>query len=130
MKKPLYVILGIAFVSSCVGRESQVDKIMEAGVEVVLNHRQPYKLKSEPYALHLEEDLRINFGREEFAELGLRYPEFVDSDSEGNIYIGDSFRRGSRLIDKFDRTGRLIRSFGQRGQGPGELQYIYDLEIF
>jgi hypothetical protein len=45
MRKSLCVLLGIGFLASCVGREPQVDKVIEDGVEVVLNHLEPYKIK-------------------------------------------------------------------------------------
>jgi len=38
-------------------------------------------------------------------------------DSEGDVYVAD---RGWAKIIELDRQGRFLRSFGRKGQGPGE----------
>ncbi len=40
--------------------------------------------------------------------------------SDGSIVVAD--RIGSDMIRIFDRTGTLVRSFGRRGEGPGEFR--------
>jgi hypothetical protein len=44
----------------------------------------------------------------------------VDADSMGNIYVLDA---GNYRIQKFDSTGRFLRTIGKKGQGPGELNW-------
>ncbi|MFC1564934.1 6-bladed beta-propeller [candidate division KSB1 bacterium] len=44
-------------------------------------------------------------------------PRDVAKDSEGNIYIIDT---GNYCVKKYDRNGRFIQKFGNKGQGPGE----------
>ena len=71
MRKTFCVLLGIAFLASCVGREPQVDKVIEDGVEVVLNHLEPYKIKGQPSTISLEKVFSIDLEREDLAKAGL-----------------------------------------------------------
>ncbi len=50
----------------------------------------------------------------------------MDIDDDGNIYIFDNIK-GS--IKKFDSSGNYIKSFGKRGQGPGEFPVAFDLVV-
>jgi hypothetical protein len=43
-------------------------------------------------------------------------------DSEGNIYVFTQ-RSSTNFIFKLDRAGKLLTSFGRKGQGPGELEF-------
>ena len=127
MRKSTCVLLGICFLSSCGGREPHVDKITEEGVEVVVNHLQPYELKGEASHLKLEEETRIDFERDEYSDLGLKEPDIVEVDSRGNIFIVEKFTASDYFIYKFSRDGRFIMKFGRKGQGPGEVQGVWDL---
>jgi hypothetical protein len=53
MKKHITLILILLIFSNCAQKQEKVEKIMEDGVEVVLNHLEPYKIKGEPIALTL-----------------------------------------------------------------------------
>lgn len=44
-------------------------------------------------------------------------PRDVERDDHGNIYILDS---GNFRVQKFDKNGKFVTSFGRSGQGPGE----------
>lgn len=46
-------------------------------------------------------------------------PDRVLATDEGAVYIHDGMNRTNYI---FDRDGRFVRSFGKRGQGPGEIQ--------
>jgi len=94
---------------------------MENGVEVVLNHVEPYKIKGEPNTLTLEEELIIDTERDEIAKLGLVDIDAFTLNSEGNIYILCRKSKESHIF-KFDKNGNFILFFGLSGQGPGELQ--------
>jgi hypothetical protein len=124
MKKLLCFLVGVSFLVSCGGKQPKVDKAIEDGVEVVLNHNEPYRIKGEPSSFRLEEELRIDFENPKFADLGLEKPEGVDTDSEGNIYVYERIEPLKHFIFKFDREGNFIKSFGQMGQGPGEMQIL------
>ena len=65
----------------CGPRQTEVDKVVEDGVEVVLNHPEPYPVNDEPTLLSLEETLKIDLEQPEFAEFGFREPDYVDADS-------------------------------------------------
>ena len=64
----------------------------------------------------LSEELII--GGEDASEEGvLNRPQYLDVDSDGNIYIMDW---GDVDIKVFTPEGRLTRTIGRKGQGPGE----------
>jgi len=48
-------------------------------------------------------------------------PEHISTDSKLNVYVAD---RNSSRIRVFDKSGKFIKSIGNRGQGPGEFQEI------
>jgi len=112
------VILSLLFY--CKPSKNEVERVMEDGVEVVLNHLDPSKIKGEPSTLHLEEEFTIDFERDELKETGIREIIGLDVDSDGNIYFIVS-RSDADLILKFDGNGSFVLSFGRRGEGPGEL---------
>ena len=110
------------FTFGCQDKESKVERIIEDGVEVIVNHLEPYKIIGEPYKLILEEMFTIDTERDEIAELGLTNIKDFDVDSDGSIYFFQDRERDVNLIYKFDKNGNYLTSFGKRGQGPGEIQ--------
>lgn len=44
-------------------------------------------------------------------------PAAIASDREGNFYVFDD---GNKIIHKFSSSFKLLKSFGRKGQGPGE----------
>ena len=88
--------------------------ITENGVRVVVNPEKP--LFGE-ITMTLKEELTIGNEQDDrqyfYGAIG------VAVDSEGRIFILDGEQ--SR-IQIFDRDGKFIRSFGRKGQGPGEFQ--------
>ena len=126
MKKLIYLILVLTLFLFCGTKQEKVEKIMEDGVEVVLNHLEPYKIKGEPFTLHIEEEFTIDTEKDEIAELGVPDIGRFDIDSEGNIY----FLQGrEKLVFKFNKEGHFVTSFGRRGQGPGEIQRAINIYI-
>ncbi len=107
----------------CCQQQEQVERIIEEGVEVVINHQEPYKVKGEPSTLILEKEISIDMERDDLSELGLPDVTSVNADSEGNIYFF-RYQRAENFIFKFDKNGDFIKSFGRRGQGPGEIQMV------
>jgi hypothetical protein len=104
-------------------KQEQVERFMEDGVEVVVNHLEPYKLRGEPNSLILEKVLSIDTESDELAEVGLPDVSSVSADSEGNIYFF-RYERSDNFLYKFSKNGKFMKSFGKRGQGPGEIQMV------
>lgn len=46
-------------------------------------------------------------------------PDGLLATDDGSLYVHDGMNRTNYI---FDRDGRFVRSFGKRGQGPGEIQ--------
>jgi len=123
--KKLFMILPLVFLLcftfGC-KKQVQVERFMEDGVEVVVNHLEPYKLRGEPSNLTLEKVLSIDTERDEIAEIGLDdFGAFV-VDSEGNIFMTNPQAK-ENIIFKFDSKGNYIQSFCRIGQGPGEMPW-------
>ena len=118
----------LAFLYCCSPEQDKVEKTTEDGVEVVINHAEPYRIKAEPSALLLEEELLMDMESKEIEDIGFVDIGHFDIDSEGNIYIvTTSFK--DKFVFKFDNKGKYISSFGRTGQGPGEVQYVLFFEI-
>lgn len=109
----------ILFLFCCGEKATEVDKTVENGVEVILNHEEPYELKGEPSSFSLKEEMTIDFESTDLAEKGVGEIQGFVVDSEGNLYFLSQFQ-----IFKFDKKGRFLTKFGHKGQGPGEFQRI------
>jgi len=83
------------------------------GVKTVLNPGFP---KEGVVRYALQEDLTIG-GEVGGAESVLNSPLYIKVDSMGNIYVMDW---GDVEIKVFSPEGRLVRTIGKKGQGPGE----------
>lgn len=128
MKKLIYLGLILSLFSYCGHKQERVDKIIEDGVEVVLNRLEPYKIKGEPTTFSLEKEFTIDTERNDIAEFGLADVDSFTVDLDGNIYIL-SPKSGEKVVFKFDWNGNFVMSFGQKGQGPGEVQWPTSLRI-
>jgi outer membrane protein assembly factor BamB len=118
------ILFTLVFLSllSCSSDQNEVEKIMEDGVEVVINHIEPYIIESEPTKLTLEKEFTIDSELDEMAEVGLTdIGVYFAVDSKGNIFL-NNYENKESMIFKFDNAGSFIRSFARKGQGPGELQ--------
>lgn len=129
MKKFTYLIIIFCLMSYCGPKQDEIERTHEDGVEVVLNHIDPCTVKGEPSELVLEEELKVDFEDNKFADFGIREPDYVDTDSEGNIYVVDRRRPADHFIMKFDKEGNFIKNIGRKGQGPGEIQGIAFISI-
>jgi hypothetical protein len=113
------VLMPLAF-SSCVKKDkapaapaypARIETV--DGVRMVMNPAFP---KEGVIRYLLEADLTI--GAESGAsESVLNRPQYLDVDAQGNIYVLDW---GDIDFKVFAPNGRLLRKFGQQGQGPGE----------
>jgi hypothetical protein len=111
-----------AILCGCGPKQAEVERRIENGVEVVLNHLEPCELMGEASTLHLEEILSIDTEREEIAETGLVSMSNIAVDSSGNIFL---MLRSSndKFVYKFSAEGEFITSFCRKGQGPGEAEW-------
>jgi len=122
MRKRLCILFGICLLGACSGGKPQVDKTIENGIEVVLNHINPYRVPNEHSVLSLEKEIVIDAEDPELLKAGLTDIFQFGVDSGGSIYIAQRPRKDASIIYKFDDQGRLLRSFGTVGQGPGEIE--------
>lgn len=85
-------------------------------------------LEAPDFALTLEAPTLFQLGGfdaegwEQFGELGP-----AGFDSEGNLYLLD---RQAGSITVVDSTGALVRTFGRRGNGPGEMASPMGMAVF
>lgn len=121
MKKAVIIFTCFLLLSAC-QKQPKIDRATENGVEVVLNHIQPYNLKGESNVLVLERALSIDTEKEDMLKIGLADIETFDVDQEGNIFI-IQWQSKDNFAFKFSSEGRFIKSFVRFGQGPGELEY-------
>jgi len=129
MKRITYVILIFSMFICCKPKQEKIERVIEDGVEVILNHIEPYKIQAEPATFNLEEIFTIDTEYFDIARIGLTDIRCFDVDSKGNIYFL-KFRQGAEdHIFKFDKNGRYITSFGPIGQGPGEFRSPLHLKI-
>ena len=117
------VVWSMVLCPAC-GVKDHIDRTREGGVEVVINHVEPYRIKGQPSTFSLEKVFSIDTERTDLAEAGMGSAGEWDADDEGNVYIV-GFKNEENFVYRFDRGGRLLRSFGRRGQGPGELQWPF-----
>lgn len=122
MRKILCLILCHAFLLTCGPKQNKIEKIVEDGVEVVINHLEPYKIEGIQTTLALEWEMTIDTGNDEIAETGLVDIEAFDVDEEGNLYF-IRWTSNENFVYKFDNLGRFVKSFVRRGQGPGEIEW-------
>ncbi len=57
----------------------------------------------------------------------LYQPCDVVRDNKGNIYILDS---GNFRVQKYDSNGKYLETFGNKGQGPAEINNVYSMNLF
>ncbi|MDH5468632.1 MAG: 6-bladed beta-propeller [Candidatus Aminicenantes bacterium] len=121
MKSKTKVIPAVLFLSviimlvSCGKQKSEWKGTIEEadGVTVVNNPKEPIYSEN---AVSLEEELSIGEaeGRKEYMFSQVRS---IAVDDEENIYVLD---RKEVHIKVFDKDGEYLRTFGKKGQGPGE----------
>ena len=119
----LLFIFSVVLVSFVPAQEVRIKQ--ENDVTVVYNPKKPVSLPGTPTSLLLTEELRIGDppGKEGYVFAALRA---VQIDDEGNIIALDS---KDMCIKIFDKNGRHIRTFGRRGQGPGEIQSPVNMHL-
>jgi len=122
MRRLLISLIAISFLASCGDKQPQVDRVFQDGVEVVLNHAEPYRVPGQPSVLSLEMEFAIDAEDPELLQAGLTDIYRFGVGTDGSIYIAQRPRKAVPVVFKFDRAGHLQNSFGRSGQGPGEIE--------
>jgi hypothetical protein len=122
LRRLICLILGAGLLAPCSGGRLEVDKTVEDGVEVVLNHAAPYRVPGEASAVVLEKEFVIDAESPDLFKAGLTDIYRFGVGTDGSIYIAQRPRKDAPVVFKFDNTGHLEGSFGRRGQGPGEIE--------
>lgn len=81
----------------------------------------PEEIKKIYSRFNLHEILRLDTEDKRLIEKGLFDIHKFTVDADGNIYILNIKNQGD-MIFMVDQTGKIWRSFGKKGQGPGELE--------
>ena len=129
MRRRSFWLFALAALCLCCSREGGVEKIRENGVEVVLNHVDPYRLEGEPSTFDLEPVLTIDLERKDLAAKGMGSAGEFGVDGEGNIAVV-AFKNEKNFIYRFNPKGEWLNSFGPFGQGPGELEWPFLDAVF
>lgn len=120
MKKIIWLcILPVLFLC-CGQKEDKVEILMEDGLEVVVNHLEPYRIDGQESRIRLEEDFVIDLEDPTISELGLYGLDSFAVNSVGEIFLLQQRTEADHLY-KFSEDGRFLLSFAHNGQGPGEL---------
>lgn len=122
MKRLFICLVVISFLVSCGGKQTQVEKVIQDGIEIVLNHAKPYQVPGEPSAVVLEKEFVIDAESPDLFKAGLTDIFRFGVGTDGSIYIAQRPRKDVPVIFKFVKTGHLQNSFGRVGQGPGEIE--------
>jgi len=123
---PFLLILFVCFFIIIPSVNAQKIKIKtENGIPVVYNPKEPVPPPEGPSRLMLTEDLCI--GEDEAGDFVFSEIRTIEVDNEGNIYVLDS---KEVCVKVFDKNGKHVRTFGKKGQGPGELQFPGRMHLF
>jgi hypothetical protein len=112
-------VITIFIFTSCVSKKEKVEKIEKDGIEIIINHLEPYHIGNEAIEFSLQKEIVVPLDSEELLKVGLAEIHSFDVDSLGNIYI-ISLNTDGNLIYKFNQKGEFVNSFARSGQGPGE----------
>lgn len=112
-------VLALLF-SGCGPKADRVEVFTEDGVEVIVSGLEPYRLPGEPLNLRLEEELVIDLEEEAVYAAGLFRIDTFAVGGGGDIFVLNT-QAEKHHIFRFKSDGTFAGSFGQHGQGPGEL---------
>jgi hypothetical protein len=115
--------------AGCGGKRGTIDRITENGVEVVVNHLEPYHIPGRPSSLTLQEITAVDTENDSVAKAGVTDIYLFDVDSQGNIYVMVPPTHPGNFVFKLSPEGSPLLSFGPMGQGPFELEYPDELHI-
>lgn len=121
----LLIVMAVSLIISCGQPKSAWKGSMDEidGVTVMKNPKEPIYGGD---VLTLEEDLVLGGEVNEVEPLFLSVQTFK-VDEEENIYVLDTT---AHKIKVFNKTGKLVKVFGEKGQGPGELDTPTNIELY
>lgn len=123
IRKAAGIVLTALLFFDCGGGGSGVRRMVEDGVEVVLNPAEPLKPKSKPLVLSMERIFTLDTEDDTTAALGVTDIADFDVDRAGDILILVPPTGPRDCVHKLSSGGKLLTSFGRVGQGPGEMAY-------
>ena len=127
MQRSTCFILMLSLLVCCAPKQDEVERVIEDGIEVVLNHTEPYVI-SGAKTFTVEKILTLDTENDEIAGLGLTDINDIGVDSEGQIFVSN-LRAPGECIFIFNEEGRFVTAFGNRGQGPGEFQRLLHMAV-
>lgn len=122
MKNVCGLLLIVLTVVCCGNPPREIEKSMEEGVEVVFNRLKPFQPEGGPSELRIARQFSIDTEDPAVIEAGLIDFEEFDVDASGNIYL-IRWQSRDNFVFKFDGQGTFIKSFGPRGEGPGQFLF-------
>jgi len=128
MNKRMILLCLIPGLLHCGPKRDTVERYVEDGVEVIVNHLEPYDIGG-PSRLSLQELFTIDTEDEEIINLGIPDIFGFAVNSLGEIYILRNIQGEGDFVYMFDGSGKFIKSFGPQGQGPGEFQNPHHIAI-
>jgi len=112
----LFILLLISCIAFFMLQAQEIKKKIENGVTVIRNPKTPVPPSGSQSKMTMKEDLVIGKDTKKenywFSSLNS-----LAVDDSGNIYTLDPKEIKIRI---FDSNGKLLRTFGRQGQGPGE----------
>ena len=124
MKKTLSIVLCLVMSLLFIGQaEGQKIKTID-GVKAVINGKKPAPSKGVPSKVKIKEDLVLGDSDDPDKSFSGLLTFAVDSD--GKIYVLDI---KEAKIKVFDSSGKFLKAFGKKGQGPGELGMPSGIQI-
>lgn len=124
MKRKLLCILVLCSLGLACSQGDKPDADIEVVDGIALVHNVETPLFPNRTVV-FEEELGIS-SEDEAGNIILFQPSQFTVDDLGNIYICD---QQDFVIKVFDPQGKLIRSFGKKGEGPGEFQGILGMSF-
>jgi hypothetical protein len=128
MRNKLSSIFCLLLMAYCSPKQDKVERRIENGVDIVINHLEPYHVGG-AVNLALEEIFRIDTENNKIEKLELIDIRGFDVNSGGEIFILKTEKGKGHFVYKFDRDGRFVNSFVPKGQGPGELELPHHIAL-
>lgn len=128
MKHWLCLSFCLCILIFCGPERDEVDRVIQDGVEIVSNHREPYRTGGVS-SFTLKEIFRIDTEENKILDLGIADILGFEVGSGGDIFVLCTYRRGGDFICKLDGGSEFIKSFGPQGEGPGEFQNPHHIAL-